>query len=388
LISLFNRKLVKGISMADEIQPNTLLGKIIEAEHEREQAEFVPSLLLQTLLEVLNQREQEVIARRHGLQGKKKETLEAIGSSFHVTRERIRQIENTALRHVRTSESYQHVAERMEQAIGRILDIYGGVMEESHLLSEALAHIPEQSHEEPYVLFFLRAVGSDRVHEVFENEYVKTGWRLAHADVSFLHAHIQELKSIFIEVESPLEFDHVLEALRNRQFYTEHQHVLNDDITRAHLYLGKHFSQNPFEQWGLVSWKTITPKRMGDKIFLVLKKHGEPLHYRDITEKINDYCFDHKKAHAPTVHNELILDDRYVLVGRGIYALQDWGFEPGIVADVIDRVLEEAGTPFTREEIIQRVLERRVVKRGTIYLALADKKRFTRDAEGRYWKMG
>lgn len=372
--------------MADEIQPNTLLGKIIEAEREREQAEFVPSLLLQTLLEVLNQREQEVITRRHGLLGKKKETLEAIGTSFHVTRERIRQIENTALRHVHASEEYRQVAGRMEQAIGRILDFYGGVMEERHLLSEALAHIPEQSREEPYVLFFLRAVGSDRVHEVVENEHVKTGWRLAHADVSFPHTHIQELKSIFTETEAPLDFDDVLGALRSRQFYTEHQHALNDDVIHAHLHLGKHFSQNPFEQWGLVSWKTITPKRMGDKIFLVLKKQTEPLHYREITEKINEYGFDHKKAHAPTVHNELILDDRYVLVGRGIYALKDWGFEPGIVADVIDHVLDEAGRPLTREEIIQNVLARRLVKRGTIYLALSDKKRFTRTPDGTYWK--
>src|SRR3989338_1303365 len=374
--------------MAEEIQPTTLLDKIISAEHEREQAEFVPSFLLRALLEAINQREQEVISRRHGLGGKKKETLEAIGGSFRVTRERIRQIENTALRHLRDSEAYQPVAERMDQALGRILDAHGGVMEENHLMSEALNHLSGLDLEAPYVIFFIRALGSELVHEVPESEHFKAGWRLSHKDTAFPHAHIQELKSIFNTIETPLMFDDIVEIVNKGQFYINYQHEINNDVIGAHLKLGKDFSQNPFGQWGLVSWKTITPKRMGDKIFLVLKKHGQPLHYSKITDQINECNFDHKKAHAPTVHNELILDDRYVLVGRGIYALKDWGFEPGIVADVIDRVLDEVGGVLTREEIIQRVLDRRVVKRGTIYLALADKKRFAHTPDGQYSKVG
>ncbi|MEK7164534.1 MAG: hypothetical protein AAB779_01165, partial [Patescibacteria group bacterium] len=92
-----------------------------------------------------------------------------------------------------------------------------------------------------------------------------------------------------------------------------------------------------------------------------------------------------KKAYAPTVHNELILDDRYVLVGRGIYALKEWGYVPGVVADVISDVLKKAGTPLSRDEIVEKVMEQRLVKKGTVYLALASLSRFARNEDGKYF---
>lgn len=49
-------------------------------------------------LSILTEREKEVISMRFGLTGDVPKTLEAIGNTFGVTRERIRQIENSALR--------------------------------------------------------------------------------------------------------------------------------------------------------------------------------------------------------------------------------------------------------------------------------------------------
>ena len=49
-------------------------------------------------LSILKKKEKEVISMRFGLNGDAPKTLEAIGSTFGVTRERIRQIENSALR--------------------------------------------------------------------------------------------------------------------------------------------------------------------------------------------------------------------------------------------------------------------------------------------------
>ena len=53
------------------------------------------------LLEVLDDRERRIIFQRFGLDGGKPRTLEEVGQKFGVTRERIRQLQNTALAKLR-----------------------------------------------------------------------------------------------------------------------------------------------------------------------------------------------------------------------------------------------------------------------------------------------
>jgi predicted transcriptional regulator len=108
------------------------------------------------------------------------------------------------------------------------------------------------------------------------------------------------------------------------------------------------------------------------------------MHFTEIASEINKNAFDGKIAYAPTVHNELILDPKYVLVGRGIYALSEWGYRPGNVADVIIDILKEDG-PLTKDQIIDKVLERRNVKRSTVYLALMNHDKIKRNDKGRYF---
>lgn len=53
------------------------------------------------LLAVLDKRERKIIESRFGLNGAKSKTLEEVGENFGVTRERIRQLQNIALRKMR-----------------------------------------------------------------------------------------------------------------------------------------------------------------------------------------------------------------------------------------------------------------------------------------------
>lgn len=55
----------------------------------KEEAEF--------LLDKLDDREREILKYRYGLKGARVETLETVGKRFKITRERVRQIQNTAL---------------------------------------------------------------------------------------------------------------------------------------------------------------------------------------------------------------------------------------------------------------------------------------------------
>lgn len=58
---------------------------------------------IDSLLEVLDERESKIIKARYGLSGKNAMTLEEVGREFKVTRERIRQLQNIALDKMRKS---------------------------------------------------------------------------------------------------------------------------------------------------------------------------------------------------------------------------------------------------------------------------------------------
>jgi RNA polymerase primary sigma factor len=59
---------------------------------------------LKEILGTLSEREQQVLMMRFGLMGEKEKTLEELGAHFHVTRERVRQIEIKAIEKLRHPE--------------------------------------------------------------------------------------------------------------------------------------------------------------------------------------------------------------------------------------------------------------------------------------------
>ena len=128
--------------------------------------------------------------------------------------------------------------------------------------------------------------------------------------------------------------------------------------------------------WGLSKWPAVNPRNIRDKIFVVLETNKKPMHFSEIAEAIKSSQFKRREVTIQAIHNELIKDDRFVLIGRGIYALDSWGYIRGTVAEIITKILETAGEPLTREEIVKRVLKTRKVKETTILLNLQNKDLF------------
>jgi hypothetical protein len=122
----------------------------------------------------------------------------------------------------------------------------------------------------------------------------------------------------------------------------------------------------------------VNPKTLFDKILFVLNKNSGPMHFTEISNAIIDNKFDNKKVSQQAVHNELINKKEFVLVGRGVYALKEWGFTKGTVSDVIKEIIEENG-PTEYHKLITSVLERRHVKPITIQININNKKIFHRD---------
>ena len=168
--------------------------------------------------------------------------------------------------------------------------------------------------------------------------------------------------------------------------FLSHLADLSDELKNqemAHRWLGvsKKISKNPLGEWGKSDSTNVNAKGMRDYAYLVIRKHGSPIHFREVAKEI-EKLFG-KKAHVATTHNELIKDKRFVLVGRGLYALSEWGYISGVVKDVIKKILEKSG-PLKKEEIISKVLKERYVKENTILVNLQNSKIFKKTKEGNY----
>ena len=136
-------------------------------------------------------------------------------------------------------------------------------------------------------------------------------------------------------------------------------------------------ARNVEKGWGLMEWRHVNPRSIRDKAIIVLGKANKPLHFVEIANKIAETGFDKKVVTVQAVHNELIRYDQFVLVGRGLYALSSWGYEPGTVADVIEKLLEKNGA-MPKKKIVEMVLKQRKVKIGTISLNLQKNPHFIR----------
>ncbi len=379
---------------------NSILDKIIASQERAQAASFNPNELVSSLIKNLSTKEGDILSRRFGLLGKKKETLEQIGSYYNITRERIRQIETATVRKLKELKTLRQQLEGAEHHIVHLLEHHGGIMEEGFMLKELAQQTDagDDSHVQASQ-FILTRLLDDRIEEIKSDADLLTGWKLPVVPVGLVKKTIGELVDIVEKENRLIKLEYLIDQLKGREFYQEHeQHVatlkmgLGDDklaeeiikSINSYLRISKKLDQNIIGEWGLSHWNTITPKRMSDKVYLILRKAEKPLHFTEITDLINQSNFDSKKAYPATIHNELILDDRYVLVGRGIYALKEWGYKSGTVIDIITDVLTKAGKPLTKEEIVSAVLEQRMVRKSTIYLALTNKEKIKKLSDGTY----
>lgn len=323
------------------------------------------------LLRDLDQRSRRIVSRRFGLDGGEPKTLHAIGTTEGVTRERIRQIEQHVLHTFRGTKAAGAIP-RVREALLELLKRLGGVAREDVLAS--LLYL-ESDTDRAALHLLLRSLPN--VSDVRESERFWSHYEQAqHVDLTRV---LDRARGVLTEEKRVLPDDEFLRSLKSRAALP-----VEDASLRSALTVLRHVVRTPFGDWGLRGWAEVTPHGVGDKAYVVLKREGKPLHFTAITERINEARFDRRVAHVQTVHNELIRDARFVLVGRGLYGLKEWGYEPGTVADVLVRLLKASPQPLSRDELVAGVLKERIVKRNTILLALQNRKLFHRLSDGRH----
>ncbi|MFH1462147.1 MAG: sigma factor-like helix-turn-helix DNA-binding protein [bacterium] len=303
------------------------------------------------LLQDLPERQRAVISRRFGLNlpvdKSQRETLEFIGKDYGITRERVRQIERDGFSDLQPQvQKYQKVFQYFNQ----YLKGAGGLKKEDLLLEE----LGEKNQQNQ--IYFLLSFGS-RCQRYGETGDFYPFWVLNQKSLILARNLINSIYNKLEKAGKPL----LLKDLNN--------------CPLAFLEISKKIQKGPNGSFGLSHWPEINPRGIKDKAYLVFKEEKKPLHFAQVASFI--------PASLPqTVHNELIKDNRFVLVGRGLYALAEWGYKQGFVKDVISESLKEVGRPMAKEEIVDKVLKQRLVKENTIILNLSNKKYFSKDSKG------
>ncbi len=331
----------------------------------------IEKVVSQVLTFIEKEREREIVSRRFGLYDRK-ETLEQIGELLGITRERVRQLEKAIVARLTAAAEQGSLA---------------GIAAVDSSLS---AHI--------------KTMGQAARISDLSGKVTKENTRIDQSRVSFL----TKLCPSLVTVD---ENDYFYQSAALKSSYTEQE--LKDAVTQVHAaikklgkpvtsdVLAKELSSSDTanttalasiskglatlnNRWGLIKWPTVNPKNIRDKIYVILYENGKHMHFNEISEEIKKSDFKRKDVTTQAIHNELIKDSRFVLVGRGIYALKEWGYKQGTVSDVITDVLTKAGEPLHRDEIVKRVLKDRYVKETTILLNLQGKKQFKRVAKATY----
>lgn len=339
-----------------------------------------PIVLVKEILDVLPERTRDVAIKRFGLSGEDPKTLEGIGQTYGITRERVRQIENSAFHKIKSAgaeEKVYPVADILEEIIRQ----EGGVLSEERLLKEFLEFDIEPDLNKRAVRLILSL--SDKFIRIKESDRWKEGWALDRQIFDRARILMDYFINVFNEEKRTAQENEIKNILlKNPELKNFYE--LENDVIISSIEMSKRIGRNPFGHWGKIEWAEISPRGVRDKAYLVMSQINKPMHFREITEKINEASFRGKEAFSQTVHNELIKDDRFILVGRGIYAIREDKAESELIKGDILEILKKSENPMKKDEIINEILKTKDVKRTSIAIALQDSKIFRKTKENKY----
>jgi len=314
--------------------------------------------LIEGIVNQLEPRKKEIITRRFGLEKNERETLESIGKSFHICRERVRQIE---------AKTIKEILEKNPSLEKIFVSLLSYFKEYGYLRKEETALAELSDNENKNFVFFLLSLKKDYFQRINENKDFFTFWTTNTKIIPKAKEIIEKLIKKFNKEKKPLVLGEI-----NKLFN------LPEKVLSSYLEISKIIMKNKNGLYGLKHWSIINPRRIRDRIYFLMKEIKEPLHFKKIHELM-------PTTNINSIHNELIKDNRFVLVGRGIYALREWGYIPGNLKELIIKYMKEKRRPLLKEEIIDFVSKQRFVKKFTVLQYLCDRMLFEKRNDGRYY---
>lgn len=334
---------------------------------------FKPKQVTKKITSNLQDRANDVIINRFGLNSDaERKTLEEIGEKYNITRERVRQIEESALNSIKKSDVYKQEAAVFEE-LKQLIHSLGSIVAEHELLP----HISKDKSIQNHVHFYLVLGDAFKKHR--EDNHFHTRWSVDDELAQKVHDSLKKLLSSLGDEDLVQETEMIKKFFDNMKDVAEQ--YKNEEIAKRWLSISKTISKNPLGEWGKSSSPNVRTRGVKDYAFLVMRKHGSPMHFREVADQITKTF--NRKTHYATCHNELIKDNRFVLVGRGMYALAEWGYKAGIARDIIRDILKREG-PLTKEQVVEKVMKERYFKKNTILVNLVNSKYFKKNKAGLY----
>ena len=326
------------------------------------------------LLSPLKKRSQDILRYYYHLaemkSNKSKVTLALIGKQkqYKLSRERIRQIIEITIATIKKSNHFLKIVTPVRNKLVNLLTRYGGLMAAndvySHWQKESLSLLEQNA-----LRFIALVLSKEQIEKIQSSKRGENIWKLRNNQLILFQKASEEFKKILQTTKQTISLNKLTTLFKKTSFYRQHQKELASQVINNFLKISPLIGADIFNQVGLTSWPIISPRRMRDKAYVVMKKTGRPIHFREITQLIKKHYYDQQDVHVPTVHNELISDERFVLIGRGTYALHEWGYQTGKTVDLIKQLLT-IKKELTRDDIYQAISKQRLIKKGTIAIIL------------------
>lgn len=329
---------------------------------------------IEQFLLLLSQKEKHVIQRRFSLDEKNRSTLEEIGKHFQVTRERVRQIENNALQKLRRNIENNNLFTINKSAFDHINEA-GGLILETDLIAKLLK--TDNTFEASALQLILSL--DKRFERIPNTVKYRPYIKLKTIPLEIIDSIVIQSAKLLAKSKEVMKIQELASELKK---LISEQQFLNKEMLTSLYQINKSFKLID-EGVGLIEWRNIHPRTIRDKIYFVLRKKAKPIHFIDISNEIVQTSFDQKSLNLQAIHNELIRHNDFILIGRGIYALKEWGYSSGTVAEIIESTLKKKN-PLHQDQIIEAVMEQRQVKPITVILNLKNKDRFVRIGRSQY----
>ncbi len=340
------------------------------------------------ILKNLPERNVQILEKRFGLNNQEMKTLEEIGKEYKITRERVRQIIESSLNNLRKT-NFLNLFENFYKSAKEILKQHGGYLEKENLFLKIL-NIKEFKNLTSNEVNFLLILNKEFQIEK-ESQLINSFFYFSNLNKKDILKKVKKIENFFKETKKPSNLDEI---------YIWAKSNIDPGISREEilslLAISKKILMNPFGEFGFKDWPEINPVGSNDRAYVLLDHLQRPVHFKDLAKMLEEYQnypflpkleskFWQKKVCVQTVHNELIKDKRFVLVGRGIYALEKWGCQENNIKEIIKNILFFAQKPLSLETIIFEVKKRKIAKDRTILLNLSDKKIFRKFPDNSYF---
>ncbi len=326
----------------------------------------------------LEDREFDILCHRFGLKRDKKKTLKEAGELFGITRERIRQIEEKALRKT-NSDLLMGIIAMLDEIL-----IYSGGM-------ASLAQLKEKNSKQYWQDY--RTVGF--IDLLIETEHLPVyggGQYIIHSilDGDYVEEFIDYILGYIESQGRPVSFskfkNHALEKMSD----AFKEDLARLDITpeaflESILEVKKNIGTDPMGKIGLSKWPEVNPETHIEWAIVALHSIDQPAHWKEILRKVE--AISGERFKEKTFYNIFSPNDEFLLFdsGNGVYGLDEWKdrFDEKTnqtIAELAYLTVKEKG-PLPLDEIHNYILEEKDCSRNSVLIYLEGDPRLTKKEE-------